>query len=64
MTENHRINYSADALGDLREIYNCIANELLALENAVAQVKRIRKKHVHWQTCRNAMFWLNGNPGT
>ncbi|MCD7763159.1 MAG: type II toxin-antitoxin system RelE/ParE family toxin [Lachnospiraceae bacterium] len=44
MTENYRINYSADALGDLREIYNYIANELLAPENAAAQVKRIRKK--------------------
>lgn len=44
MTENYRINYSADALGDLREIYNYIANELLAPKNAAAQVKRIQKK--------------------
>lgn len=41
MTENYRINYSVDVLGDLREIYNYIANELLAPENAAAQVKRI-----------------------
>lgn len=44
MTKNYRINYSADSLGDLREIYNYIANELMAPENAAAQVKRIRKK--------------------
>ncbi len=44
MTKNYRINYSADALGDLREIYNYIANELLAPANASAQIKRIRKK--------------------
>ena len=47
MTENYRINYSAEALGDLRDIYNYIVNELLAPENAAAQVKRIRKKYVH-----------------
>ena len=36
--------YSVDALGDLREIYSYIANELLAPETAAAHPGRIRKE--------------------
>lgn len=32
MTENYRVRYSVDALDDLREIYNYIADELLVPE--------------------------------
>ena len=32
MTENYRVGYSVDALEDLREIYNYIADELLVPE--------------------------------
>lgn len=42
MTDLYDIGYSADALGDLREIYSYIANELLVLETATAQLRRIR----------------------
>lgn len=42
MTDLYDIGYSADALGDLREIYSYIANELLVLETATAQLRRIQ----------------------
>lgn len=42
MTDLYDIGYSADALGDLREIYSYVANELLVLETATAQLRRIR----------------------
>ena len=44
MTESYNVGYSVDALGDLREIYSYIANELLVPETAVAQLGRIRKE--------------------
>ena len=44
MTDNYNVGYSVDALGDLREIYSYIANELLVPETAVAQLGRIRKE--------------------
>ena len=44
MTEEYKVDYSVDALDDLREIYAYIANELLVLETAAAQVGRIRKE--------------------
>lgn len=43
MTESYIVNYSRDALDDLREIYSYIADELLVPDVAVAQVGRIRK---------------------
>ena len=44
MTDSYNVGYSVDALGDLREIYSYIANELLVPETAVAQLGRIRKE--------------------
>ena len=44
MTDSYNVGYSVDALGDLREIYSYIANELLVLETAAAQLGRIRKE--------------------
>lgn len=44
MMDNYKVNYSVDALGDLREIYSYIAKELLVPGNAAAQVGRIRKE--------------------
>ena len=44
MTDSYKVGYSVDALGDLREIYSYIANELLVPETASAQLSRIRKE--------------------
>ena len=44
MTDSYNVGYSVDALGDLREIYSYIANELLVPETATAQLGRIRKE--------------------
>ena len=44
MTDSYNVGYSVDALGDLREIYSYIANELLVPETAKAQLRRIRKE--------------------
>lgn len=44
MTDRYNVGYSVDALGDLREIYSYIANELLVPEAAAAQLGRIRKE--------------------
>ena len=44
MTDSYNVGYSVDALGDLREIYSYIANELLVSETAAAQLGRKRKK--------------------
>ena len=41
MTDSYNVDYSVDALGDLREIYSYIANELLVPETAAAQLGRI-----------------------
>ena len=38
MTDSYNVGYSVDALGDLREIYSYIANELLVPETAAAQL--------------------------
>ena len=38
MTDSYNVSYSVDALGDLREIYSYIANELLVPETAAAQL--------------------------
>ena len=43
MTDSYNVGYSVDALGDLREIYSYIANELLVPET-VTQLGRIRKE--------------------
>ena len=42
MTDSYNVSYSVDALGDLREIYSYIVNELLVPETAAAQLGRIR----------------------
>lgn len=42
--ESYKVNYSADALDDLRKIYTYIENVLISLEAAKAQLSRIRKK--------------------
>ena len=44
MTDCYKVYYSVDVLGDLREIYSYIANELLVPETAKAQLRRIRKE--------------------
>ncbi|BBH26831.1 hypothetical protein SG0102_17650 [Intestinibaculum porci] len=44
MTDSYNVGYFVDALGDLREIYSYIANELLVPETAAAQLGRIRKE--------------------
>ena len=44
MMDCYKVYYSVDALGDLREIYSYIANELLVPETAKAQLRRIRKE--------------------
>ena len=44
MTDSYNVDYSVDALGDLREIYSYFANELLVPEIAKAQLRRIRKE--------------------
>ena len=44
MIDSYKVGYSVDALGDLREIYSYIANELLVPETASTQLSRIRKE--------------------
>lgn len=44
MTDSYNVDYSVDALGDLREIYSYIANELLVPKTAKALLRRIRKE--------------------
>lgn len=44
MTDGYKVDYSVDALDDLREIYSYITNELFVPEAAVAQLERIRKE--------------------
>ena len=44
MTDSYKVGYSVDALGDLREFYSYIANELLVPETATAQLSSIRKE--------------------
>ena len=54
MTDSYNVGYSVDALGDLREIYSYIANELLVPETAAAQLGRIRKEvREHPKVCVN-----------
>ena len=53
MTDSHNVGYSVDALGDLREIYSYIANELLVPETAAAQLGgAYERKFVHWILCQ------------
>ena len=44
MTDRYAVNYSKEALDDLRAIYAYIANALLVPATAAAQVERIRKE--------------------
>ena len=44
MTDRYAVNYSEEALDDLRAIYAYIANALLVPATAAAQVERIRKE--------------------
>lgn len=44
MTDRYAVNYSGEALDDLRAIYAYIANALLVPATAAAQVERIRKE--------------------
>ena len=55
MTDSYNVDYSVDALGDLREIYSYIANELLVPEAASAQLGRIRK-FVYWISCQRGIL--------
>lgn len=55
MTDSYNVGYSVDALGDLREIYSYIANELLVSETAAAQLGCIRK-FVHWISCQRGIL--------
>ena len=52
MTDSYNVGYSVDALGDLREIYSYIANELLVPETAAAQLGAYERKFVHWILCQ------------
>ncbi|WP_242822714.1 hypothetical protein [Lachnoanaerobaculum saburreum] len=63
MTDSYKVGYSVEAMDDLREIYSYIANELFVPENAVVQPECIRKKFVHWISCRLVMHSLSGNHG-
>ena len=60
MTDSYNVGYSVDALGDLREIYSYIANELLVPETAAAQLWRIRKE-VRSLDFMPARYHLYGN---
>ena len=62
MTDCYKVYYSVDVLGDLREIYSYIANELLVPETAKAQLRRIRK-FVYWISCQRGILQLNANLG-
>lgn len=55
MTDSYNVDYSVDALGDLREIYSYIANELLVPKTAKAQLRRIQK-FVHWISCQSGIL--------
>ena len=55
MMDSYNVGYSVDALGDLREIYSYIANELLVPETAKAQLRRIRK-FVYWISCQRGIL--------
>ena len=44
MTDSYNVDYSVDALDDLREIYSYIANELLVPKTAKAQLRRNQKE--------------------
>ena len=44
MTDRYAVNYSKEALDDLRAIYSYITNALLVSATAAAQVERIRKE--------------------
>ena len=55
MTDSYNVGYSVDALGDLREIYSYIANELLVPETAAAQLGAYERKFVHWISYQLAM---------
>ena len=54
MTDSYNVGYSVDALGDLREIYSYIANELHVPETAAAQLSWdvYERKFVHWISCQ------------
>ena len=52
MTDSYKVGYSVDALGDLREIYSYVANELLVPETAAAQLGVYERKFVHWILCQ------------
>ena len=54
MTDSYNVGYSIDALGDLREIYSYIANELLVPEYAAAR-HVLERKFAHWISCQHVM---------
>lgn len=63
MTDSYNVGYSVDALGDLREIYSYVANELLVPETAAAQLGVYERKFVHWISCQLVIRQLNGSIG-
>lgn len=56
MTDCYKVYYSVDVLGDLREIYSYIANELLVPETAKAQRDVFERKFVHWISCQRGIL--------
>ena len=63
MTDSYKVGYSVDALGDLREIYSYIANELLVPKTAAASWGAYERKFVHWILCQLVIRQLNGSLG-
>ena len=52
MTDSYNVGYSVDALGDLREIYSYIANELLFRRLPQLSWGVYERKFVHWISCQ------------
>ena len=52
MTDSYNVGYSVAALGDLREIYSYIVNELLVPETAAVSWGAYERKSVHWISCQ------------
>lgn len=52
MTDSYNVGYSVDALGDLREIYSYIVNELLVRRQPQLSWGAYERKFVHWILCQ------------
>jgi len=61
--EIYQINYTDEALQDLRDIYEYLSEELKVPETAATQVKRIRNNVRSLNTFPVDVNQLTGNPG-